>query len=676
MTWEGSESEVIPSRQLFRRRAMSLDIPWRGNQTVSVRESAPGAEPAPAPRPAAHASLRSLMAAVGIVAGIAGGIGLVLYSFSLAEASPRTYTYTIFFFGGVALLFAPMYFGLWKARGVATTVLLMLIGAVSYVPEILRAPRRVYLGDELAHFGQAIQMYDTGQLFPPNPLVPVSAHYPGFELAINTLRSISGLPTYRCGTLLLFACHVVAVLGVYEIATAVTRKEVAVWVAAVFAISPQLLAFDSMFSYESLGLPLAIIGLAAASRATREQDRRRRNLLFGFVGIFVLTSIVTHHVSSFALLLGLFVLAVGWLVVPHPGTERTAAVALLGLSLAGTAVAVVWAVTQHAGLTDYLLGSAKQGASTLFHRFFGGTSGRGTAATGPSYAIRAPEGNSGKPRPETLVSDITPVVWFVLCGLGVWMKRRSLNATWFLVVALASSYFLLLPLIFVGNAQTAAHRSWAFSYIGLACVGVVGAFEAVDALRHRTSVSATIVRLRAVLGHRGRIKMPTRLVAAIALPALLALSAYGTGVNVFVQYPGPVVLGADGRSTPEEAFRLAAWFSGHVGPGQTVLSDAPTAVILYGMAREVPDALLSSEMLLQAAPVSPQLRRSVQRAAGYVVLNSRLLEDPSQAGYYVWPFEPPVPEPLPASYFDRLLHLPWLVPVYESTHYTVLKVVR
>jgi hypothetical protein len=655
-----------PSTRLRRLADHDVLHDQRGEAMTSATQSVE--LPRALSRPGRYIGVRhgTAVAVVLVSGGIVFGAALVLLAYQLAKTAQGTGAYPVFFFAGITLMFAPITLYCLSGTRPQRELAVVIAGAASYVPDFLREPNRVYLGDEFAHLQQATTMYRTGHLFAANQLVPEAGKYPGFEMVVDTIREMTGLSTYRAGTILILLCHVIAVVGVYEIARGITTGRWAAVAAIAFAISPQLVAFDSLFSYETLGLPLFTSGLAVACRATREPALRTRRVLLGCAGIITIFAIVTHHVSSFALLAGLLVVALGWLTFPERGVGRSDAFLLLLIVAVGAVTALVWALVVRAHLGAYLLTEPENGIRTLYDRLSGAQDGiQRSAGYQPLTVVRSPLSGSGKPVYELGIAELTPLAALALVAAAVWSRRRHWTPTWLLLCALALSYALLLPFLFAASAQTIVHRSWAFNYLGLACLGTVGAQVVVEHLAAWRS--KRLQKLSAA-----RLLVPP--LAAVAIPLLLAISAYGVGPSVISTYPGPLLLESDGRDTPPEAFDLAGWFSSHVGRGKVVLTDDRTGEVLAGIADEKLDPALAVQLILASGPISGPLRREVQRQAAFVVLDSTLWSQVSSAGFYISQYEPFVPEPLPTSYFTRLSSAPWLKVVHRTPNYTVLKV--
>src|SRR5207302_1515221 len=91
--------------------------------------------------------------------------------------------------------------------------------------------------------------------------------------------------------------------------------------AALYAANANFLFFSAQFSYESLALPLLVMVLAFVADRDEMKDRRRSvwtiPILLGTIAV-----IVTHHLSSYALLVTLAALSLLYFAVSRRARAR------------------------------------------------------------------------------------------------------------------------------------------------------------------------------------------------------------------------------------------------------------------------------------------------------------------------------------------------------------------
>ena len=134
----------------------------------------------------------------------------------------------------------------------------------------------------------------TGRLFAPNPILPVSPLYPGFESVISAVVSVSGLSIFQAGILVVGMAKLLGALVLfylYETLLSGSSRIASVGV-LLYASNPHYALFDSQFAYESLGVPLIAFALFAICRRTGvPTDGRWTLLLICLLGILGQSSV-------------------------------------------------------------------------------------------------------------------------------------------------------------------------------------------------------------------------------------------------------------------------------------------------------------------------------------------------------------------------------------------------
>ena len=194
---------------------------------------------------------------------------------------------------GLAVIFLPAAVGV-LLPGVRRSTRVLLAVAMPVLLQLTRVtlyPTRFMFHDELLHANVLRQIGATGRLYSENSLLPISGYYPGLEIATDAVRDLTGLSAHTSSVLVLVAARVVLALAVLLLIEAVTGSTRAGAVAgAVYACNPQMLFFNSQFSYQTLALPLAVLSnmgvvgalasadvsqLAEAITAASTRDRHR-----------------------------------------------------------------------------------------------------------------------------------------------------------------------------------------------------------------------------------------------------------------------------------------------------------------------------------------------------------------------------------------------------------------
>ena len=197
--------------------------------------------------------------------------------------------------------------------------------------------------DEQLHMRTLMNIVEGRTVFGPNPLLQVSARYPGLE-AITAMVHQFGLPVMAAATLVIFIARLALVAVLCSTVEYLTRSTRAGGIAvAIYALSPQFITFNSMFAYQTVGLPLALAAVSLIARARRSDDPFP---LYLGAGVCLLALAMTHHVLSF----GTAVFLIVWTLF-EKGRAR---LSVLYGALAALAATLTWAAIQSRLLRGYL----------------------------------------------------------------------------------------------------------------------------------------------------------------------------------------------------------------------------------------------------------------------------------------------------------------------------------
>ena len=333
--------------------------------------------------------------------------------------------------------------------------LLALLGLTSYLVKAFRDPFRFLYADEFVHQFNANSILATHALFHKNPILPATPAYPGLEAPTAALSALTGMSTFASGLLIIAVARLIMMLALYLLYETVTGSgRVAGLAAALYAASPHYLFFIADFSYESLALPIAILALAAALRARPSAGEPSRAWL---IVAFLLTIgvVVTHHMTSYALIVTLLAIC----VVPLPWLRRRVARPWAALAVA-VAVTAGWLVLVGRETVGYLspviLGALRETIRTVqgearVRQLFGSSN---SAAQGPAWEHYVGFGSAA------LVAIAVPFGLYV-----VWRRYRHLPAA--IVFSVAGVVYVgSLVLRLVPSAWVIAARASEFLFIG------------------------------------------------------------------------------------------------------------------------------------------------------------------------------------------------------------------
>ena len=183
----------------------------------------------------------------------------------------------------------------------ALAVLMPIALMLSRVAEY---PTRYMWHDELAHANTLREILATGHLFGPNPLLPVSAAYPGLEVATAGVHQLSGLGQHTSAVVVLVVARIVQALAMLGIARTLTGSTRIAGIAAlVYVCNPQYLYFNSQFAYQTVALPLV---MAAVYLLLEQPQRRLKVVHVPVLAIAVAcAAAVTHHLTTYLMIAAL-----------------------------------------------------------------------------------------------------------------------------------------------------------------------------------------------------------------------------------------------------------------------------------------------------------------------------------------------------------------------------------
>ena len=160
---------------------------------------------------------------------------------------------------------------------------------------------------------------------------------------------------------------------------------------------------------------------------------------------------------------------------------------------------------------------------------------------------------------------------FVLLALFLWSvavlwrnRRRVGSAPWAFAV-LGSMFFASMPLLLTSGAE-GAHRSWGYSFIGIAVVCGLAWSRPAD--RNGDDVAT---RWRSVWRVFGRPSVTAGVVGILF--TVLAFGSAAVGVKVTHRFPGAAEVGDDGRSVSRESAAVAEWLAAHAPVDTRVMRD-------------------------------------------------------------------------------------------------------
>ena len=615
---------------------------------------------------------RWILPVAAVACCVLAGIAAIAHGYQIGQYHLTARSEFMWFWAGMLLLTLPLIGVIAHAATPHTlrTAVLILYGILTYVPKLLRDPSSPLYHDEFAHWRATYEILHTGELFRANPLIPIIARYPGLHAATAALVNATGLNIWQAATVLLVLCHLLLLLGIAALGEALGMTgRIASLAAILYSFNSSFLYFDTQFAYESMAVTLVVWTLVAYVRAIRARSARERIASCFLTVLFSAGTIVTHHLSTCALVLIMAVIALGlsmpWLARTE-GWVRTSSTAW-GLTLAAAAMAGFWFVVIAPGTLSYLSPYLGQGLSQLMQD----AQGTGTA--------RQLFGASLSPWWEQKCGYLVVVFAFGMAVGGlllVWAKirRGSLQpgtprALLVSFSLLGIVYFPSVLFILSSAGSEGARRSWAFTWIGIAILAGPSLAWCLDSARRRIS-------------NWFRASLYIGLAVAICVALIGGTAA---GLNAAYRFPGPFLYGSETRSTTPELLLASAWFLARFDTGHNLVTDRYTGLIFasYGLqniAKTSPGFPTYELYLAKSGSQIPSSLLAEFKSGNYnyLIVDRRMAYEIPTIGVYFVHGEPAylIPKSGKSIFYGRLdkfNSLSWMVKVFQSDNYAIYR---
>jgi len=507
--------------------------------------------------------------------------------------------------------------------------LLLVLAVAEYLVKVCYSPIAFTHPDELQHWRTATDILSAGRLFTDNHALPVSPHYPGLENATAAVVSVTDLTIYIGGLIVIGVAHLAFVVLLFLLFERVAGSSRLAGVAVlVYASSPHFAFFDSLFVYGAMALPFLAASLLVARRLA-DGDLGSQRAGWMVLGLLAVTAtVVTHHITTYTLVLLFTVIAVttavrqGWRAAAWPA-------AFAAFTAAFT---TFWVVVVAPDTPSYL----RPATFSLFDAL--------TGRTPPDLGSVT----DTRPFGDALLAVVATAALAVLLPIGwrqIWRTRRDDGWAVGFAVASVAWYVLLAGRLLVGGSAEIVGRAETYVYLPVGYVAAV-------ALVHQVGPAA----------RRGSARLIT--------PIMLVLLASGLA-NGWPPYwerlPGPYTPGGFERSVSPQGVQASLWVSGALGPDNRFASDLANYSLLgtYG----------NSDAVRNAGPLyrSERLRRSdvdLIRAQDlrFVMTDERLARMLPPSGRYfpVDKLSDHYTRPLDPLALSKFAYIPGMSRVYDS----------
>jgi len=617
---------------------------------------------------AASAPTALLLAPLLVLAGIA----ILAWGYALLPAAPIDHVvYWVALglaFAGVAALGTVA-----DPRATRQLAALAAIGAVTWVPYLLRSPDRLVFVDELFHRDVLARILASGHATGlAVTMFPLPGTFPGLEDATVGIIGWTGLSMDAAIRVVTLVIHATLPLVAYLAARGVGLGRRGAFLAAlIYCANTSFSFFHSVFSYESLGILLflavwAMVGLyRGAPRprrvlspgafllslsgqgpdedAIRARSDRRRLLLVLAASPLLAGIAVTHHVSSYMLAFTLLLAWVGARIVRARSTRGIRDLAALAFVFAGA-----WLVISIDRVGPYLYDSVVARLRTIVDTLFVERS-----QPRPLFA------NADQPSLERMLAFSYPPLILVLSLVGLWVawRYRARSVLWLPFALVGPIAWIATTPAVITRSGELAYRSWPFLFLS------VGVFVAL----------ALLAIAREADGIRPGAGRPV----AFAIAAVILFGGISIGENQTGRFPTAPTTAAGGATNTEDVVDAARWLLATAGPGHVVATDVGTAVPFSTDGRQRILAWQAWYPFVVGDPAEiAQFARETDTE--YLVVDERVTRLPPRYGsYYGAPAIPPEldpGQPIPDETLAVLDDVPSLERVYEGPNIRIYRV--
>ncbi len=565
------------------------------------------------PRPVDAVTLRSRAerAAIGIgwlpALVLSAAVGVLLCAVTDALSRQTLAPSPLLYWLGILVLAVPIFYRLTSREASARErlALVCVLGLSLYLVKVMRDAPIFTFSDELVHAFNVHQIAVHGHLFHPNPILEVTRYYPGLEGAVSSLVSLTGLSAFPCGVVLIGVARLVLIASLFLLFQRVGGSaRLAGLGVAIYAGNYNFLFWGAQFSYESLALPLLVMVLMAlAEREAAPRAALRAWSVPVLLGMMAI--VITHHLTSYALVVVLVALALAgrWVRAtwrpPNPWR----------LAVIGALLALAWLLVVASATVGYLSPVLTNAIKAIAHTIAGEEPPRSLFHGSGTIEAATPLAGRG-------IALLAVVLLAVGLPFGLReIRRRYMARPFALLFALAAvGFFGTLALRLTPPAWETGNRLSEFLFIGLAFLLACAAVAA------------------------GR-RWPRSALRRPLLTAGLALILVGGALAGWPwdsQLAQPLRATAEGRTIVSPPMGLAEWARDSAPPSRFAASVADAGLLLtpgerFAFAGSSPDV----EDLLEEEHLNgwelPLLARNHMR---YVVVDRRPSSGDSLRGYY------------------------------------------
>ena len=581
------------------------------------------------------------------VLSLTAAVGIFLFALAYNAGRISSPWANLLFWCGIVVFFLPIAMRIISpAPARCERIALLFVLAIAlYLVKFLQYPLYFANYDEFTHWRTAYDIAASGHLFQFNPLLPISSYYPGLEIATNALSSLTGLSIFDAGITLIGLTRLLFVLSLYLSYERFSNSgQVAGIATLLYMANSGFVSTDEMFSYESLALPLAAFVLFVVARRRFVAAGRRPGLsLIIWFGLGAV--VITHHVTSYALVAFLLLWTVMWIAVSFRlGSYQKGQASPGGVALLGVLLCLGWLFYTGSIVVDYLAEPLK-GALNQFSQIL-------ISERAPRQLLHS--GAFVSPLWERMMSYGSEALIVLGLPFGLFKIWRYLRAN-------AAALALALGAIAFPVAQSfrltqkgaeSADRSTEFLFLGVAFVLAIGIVQ---------------FWLSRSPGWR-------RAVIVVGAISVIFIGQLIIGTGPLDRLPGLYLVSADQRSIEPEGITAAQWMQTYLGPGHRVASDRINTLLLGTYGDEWVVTGSYEEIATWPLFLSPQFQSQLvvilqQDKLQYLVFDHRLSTGLPVVGTYFNKGEPDAyhyTQPIPLSALEKFDNVTNVSRIFDS----------
>lgn len=471
-------------------------------------------------------------------------LGIFLLSVDYYLAYQGAYIFILFWISLSIALFSVIAFLLYykcegKIRGIA--IYLFLFGLVLYLTYYLQSPGHLHFQDEMNHYQATSIIMDNGNINGTYTITPLGQWYPGLAILNAISSSITKLSIIDAGRIMISLTHSFMLIFIFLFFYNISKNIMLSGLGSlVYLCNPEYINVDAITSYESLAIGLFYLLILIIS--LKEQ---RNNVAISIITIIVLLSLViTHHVTSFMLILYLCVLVLTILYL------RLKIDKYLYILFMSATFVLGWLVDMASRAVLYLNGIFTNRIKTFLQ------------VIGHLEPTRTLFAKTLLPRYEIIIdSRFYPATILLLFIIGIYIFFRSSKnrkCSFYTLFLWALIYFATWPFILTNGAD-AAYRSWATLFFGVAYWMAV-----------------------AILALYQKPELIYKFLVGL-LVAVLFIGGTSIGSNEEIRYPLTYLASDMGAITLDE-IRACDWYSASCGINRKILGDRTVGYVFgcYG----------------------------------------------------------------------------------------------